>query len=493
MLISLNVHDPVVSSTDNGLTTGLLNYMGDCRPREESSWTLPREITTGEETVLPFTFREGVISLNLRFHDTHSFEDHSMLMSKKHERFFVLFFRALLAGTMLAGTMLAGTTLVGSPRSVAKSAGPSGRLAATLQPLIDEHALAGAVTLVADRERILSLDAVGFSDIAADRPMASDALFWIASQSKPMTATALMMLVDDGKVRLDDPVEKYLPEFKGQWLVREQDDRHMLLVPPEHPITVRNLLSHTSGLPFKSAMEGPTLDLLPLRDAVRSHAMTPLQFEPDEKYRYSNAGLNTAGRIIELVSQMPYETFLQERIFVPLGMTDTTFWPSTRQLTRLAKSYKPNVEKTGLQETLITQLRYPLDDHARYPIPAGGLFSTAADVCRFCQMILAGGQFQGRRYLSAAAVQQMTSRQTGPNIKTAYGLGWRIEGNAFGHRGAYATAMQILPEQGLVLVYMVQHAGFPKNGKQGYAIFRKTALELFGSLSNKKVHPQTIP
>src|SRR5262249_26821571 len=186
---------------------------------------------------------------------------------------------------------------------------PAKALAATLQPFLDTHALAGAVTLVADKDRVLSLETVGFADIAANKPMRPNALFWIASQTKPITAVALMMLVGEGKVKVDDPVEKYLPEFKGQWLVVEQDKEHQLLKKPKRSITVRDILNHTSGMPFRSALEEPTLDMVPLRDAVRSYAITPLQFEPGTKYQYSNAGINTAGRIIEVVSGMPYETF----------------------------------------------------------------------------------------------------------------------------------------------------------------------------------------
>src|SRR5579859_5947646 len=219
-------------------------------------------------------------------------------------------------------------------------------ITAALQPFVDSHSLAGAVTLVADKDKILSLDAVGFADVASKKPMPTDALFWIASQSKSITAAAFMMLVDDGKVKLDDPVEKFLPEFKELEL-QDKDDRRK----PQHPITVREILSHTSGMPFKSAAEQPTLDVLTLRDAVRSYAKTPLQFEPGRKYQYSNAGINTAGRIIEVVSGVPYEQFLDHRLFTPLGMKDTTFWPNKKQLARLAKSYKSNVEKKELEET----------------------------------------------------------------------------------------------------------------------------------------------
>jgi CubicO group peptidase (beta-lactamase class C family) len=343
---------------------------------------------------------------------------------------------------------------------------------------VDSHTLAGAVTLVASKDRVLSLEAVGYADVAAKKPMRTDALFWIASMSKPITAAAVMMLVDGGKVKLDDPAEKYLPELKD---LRVADGKE--LRKPKHPVTVRHLLSHTSGMPFKSAQEEPTLDRLSLRDGVLNYAKTPLQSEPGTRYAYSNAGINTAGRIIEVVSGMPYETFLQKRLFDPLGMKDTTFWPAKEELARLAKSYRPNKEKTGLEEIKITQLRYPLDDRKRQPMPAGGLFSTAADVAAFCRMVLAGGAFEGKRYLSEKAVREMTTSQTG-KLPQSYGLGWstpRKPGGPFGHGGAYRTNMQIDPKRQLVLVFLVQHGGYPgKDGDKIYPTFEKAALEKFG-------------
>lgn len=354
-------------------------------------------------------------------------------------------------------------------------------VAAVLQPFVDRHALAGAVTLVADKDKVLSLEAVGYADVAARKPMTTDSLFWIASQSKSITATAFMMLVDEGKVKLDDPVEKYLPEFKGIWVTAERDNNHLLLKKPRHPITVREILSHTSGLPFASAMEQPTLDLLPLRVAVRSYAMTPLLFEPGSKYQYSNAGINTAGRIIEVVSGMPYEKFLDRRLFEPLGMKDTTFWPDGEQLKRLARSYRPNAGKDDLEEVKIGQLKYPLNDRSRQPMPAGGLFSTAADVGRFCQMVLNGGTLNGKRYLSEEAVKTMTSRQTG-EAKADYGLGWSTHNGVFGHGGAHATNMSIDATRGRITVFMIQATGgFPKDGGKSHGAFQTAALERFGT------------
>ena len=363
------------------------------------------------------------------------------------------------------------------PRMAAES---NPTLAAAVQPFVDNHTLAGAVMLVASPDGVLRVETAGSMDIARRRPMRADALFWIASQSKPITATALMMLVDEGKVNVDDPVEKYLPEFKGQWWAAEQDSDHVLLQKPAHPITVKNVLSHTSGLPFSSLIEYPTLDLLPLAARVRSYAMLPLQFQPDSKYQYSNAGINTAGRIIEVVSGMPYAQFLDERLFKPLRMKDTTFWPNEKQVRRLAKSYKPNAAKNGLEETVVTQLRYPLTDRSsREPMPAGGLFSTAADLARFCRMILNGGTLDGKRYLSEAALKQMTSRQTAPNLKDSYGFGWSVGEGEFGHGGAYATNMTIDTAHRLIFIWMVQHAGFPGDGAKSRDAFMQAARAAF--------------
>ncbi len=370
--------------------------------------------------------------------------------------------------------------LLASPAAAGEPQDPAGGIAAVLQPFVDRHAIAGAVTLVASRDKVLDLTAVGFADVAAKTPMRADTLFWIASQSKPVTAAALMMLVDEGKVDVDAPVAKYLPEFRGLMVAAERDAEHVLLRRPANPPAVRHILSHTSGMAFQSPMEKPTLDGLSLRDAVRSHALVPLQWEPGRRYQYSNAGINTAGRIIEVAGGMPYEEFLQKRLLGPLGMKDTTFWPAEEQLQRLAKAYKPDASRKALRETTITQLRYPLSDRRRGPVPAGGLFSTAADVARFCRMVLNGGTLDGKRFLSEAAVAQMTSKQTGEAVKDGYGLGWTVEGGGFGHGGAYGTDMWIDPKRGLITVFLVQHVGYPSDGKKCLGAFRKAAEELFG-------------
>ncbi len=352
-------------------------------------------------------------------------------------------------------------------------------ITAALKPFVERETLAGAVTLVADKDRVLSVDAVGFADIAGKKPMKADSLFWIASQSKPITAAALMILVDEGKVSLDDPVAKHLPEFKDL-RIQVGKGKDAKLEKPKAAVTVRHCLAHTSGMPFSSAAEKPTLDALPLKDAVASYVKTPLLTEPGTAYRYSNAGINTAGRIIEVVSGMPYETFLDKRLFGPLGMKDTTFWPSEEQLRRLATAYRPGKDKMGLVETKISQLKYPLNDRKRGPMPGGGLFSTADDVGRFCRMMLNKGTFGGKRILSEESVKQLTSKQTG-TLKEAYGLGFSTSGGVFGHGGAMATNMSVDTGRGLVLVWLVQHSGYPADGGKAPGAFQAAAREAFGA------------
>lgn len=348
-----------------------------------------------------------------------------------------------------------------------------------LQPFVVHHTLAGAVALVANKDAVLSVQAVGFADIEAKKAMPVDALFWIASMSKPITCTAVMMLVDEGKVRLDDPVEKFIPEFKDlYWLEKVEGKEPVKHIAP--PLTVRQILSHTSGLAFKSAAESPTLDCLPLKDAVLSYTKQPLAYEPSTKYQYSNAGINTGGRIIEIVSGMSYEDFLQKRIFDPLGMKDTTFWPNEEQLTRLAKSYKPNAAKDNLEAITVTQLKYPLSDHAtRFPMPGGGLFSTAADLAKYCRMLLNGGTLDGKKYLSEDALKEMSKRQTPASLKDSYGLGNSVGDGWYGHGGAYATNMEINTKQGLTFIWLVQHAGFPGDGNKAQGAFKSAAQKQF--------------
>ena len=375
----------------------------------------------------------------------------------------------------------------------------SEKLAATMQHFIADQTIAGAVMLVADKDKILSLETIGYSDLDTKKPMQSNDLFWIASMSKSITVTALMMLVDEGKVNVDDPVEKYLPEFRKL----EVKDANGKLHPPAHPVRVREMLTHTSGLPKLSAPEMTTrkLDTLPLAQAVATYAETPLKFEPGTSYSYSNAGINTIGEIIEVVSGIPYEQFLQRNIFDPLGMTNTTFWPKPQQT--IAKSYAEHPTALKLTYEPSINLTLPLNDRVhRFPFPAGGLFSTATDLAKFCQMYLNNGTVNGKQYLTSESIRAMTKRQTPPTVSVAYGFGWLVgfrpietggkasiggrdaDANGqepYSHGGAFATYMGVDPKRGIVNVLMVQIAGnLTEEGKQVLSTFLKAAHALVG-------------
>lgn len=343
-----------------------------------------------------------------------------------------------------------------------------------LLPFVERAELAGAVTLAVGRDRLAQAETVGYADIAARRPMARDTVFWIASQTKAMTAAAVMMMVDEGRLSLDDPVEKHLPEFKEQKVAGKDG-----AVARRRSITLRDLLSHVSGLPFKSPEERPTLDGLPLDQAVKNYARLTLLTQPGDKYLYSNAGINTAARVVEVVSGVPHAEFMQRRLFEPLGMKDTTYWPDAAQAARLAKTYRPVAkDKPGLAEGSLAQLRLPLSDRqSRHPMPAGGLFSTADDVSQFCLMLLGGGELRGRRVLSESSVRAMTTRQTPAGMKESYGLGLQVGPDSFGHGGAQATHMEVRPLKGLVFVWMVQHQGYPGQGAKARGVFVDAVLK----------------
>lgn len=353
----------------------------------------------------------------------------------------------------LALVLVASAACAASP----PAAGGFAAITAGMQSLVDRNVIAGSVTLVAQHGKVVHLAAVGSADIAAGRAMRTGDLFWIASMTKPLTAACVMMLADEGRLRIDDPVSKFIPEFS-----------HMRLhgAPPARPVTIRDLLTHTGGL--GDAQVGSRA---PLAERVVAYARAPMRSAPGSRFDYSNSGFNTLGRIIEVVSGKSYASFLRQRLLSPLGMSDTTFWPSQR---RVAKAYRPG--GGGLAETSIYARPGEISDTSRPALPAGGLFSTAADVGRFYQMILGGGSIGSRKFLSRESVRRMITIQTG-GMKTgtiegmSWGLGFQVvrspqgmtaglSSGSFGHGGSYATQSWADPRRDAVYVLMIQRGGY---------------------------------
>ncbi len=345
-----------------------------------------------------------------------------------------------------------------------------------MQEFVDQGELAGAVTLVARHDGVVSLEAVGYQDLDTKSPMRSDSLFRIASMTKPITAIAVMILADEKKLAVDDPVEKYLPEFCEVRLKPGQAGSLPLRSKPSRPIQLRDLLTHTSGmhggLPRKPA------DLYAKRDhtlaaAVPLYAKEPLEFEPGTKWSYCNVGIDTLGRIVEVVSGQSFEGFLKSRVFDPLGMPDTCFYPTAEQRARIAATYDRKDGKLVRSKGDIIGL--PPD--AKFPIPAGGLYSTASDLARVYRMMLNRGELDGKRILSPAAVRQMTQVQTGELTSgftsgMGFGFGWGVvrepkdvtamlSPGTFGHGGAFGTQGWIDPQKDLILILLIQRIGLP--------------------------------
>lgn len=357
-----------------------------------------------------------------------------------------------------------------------------------MRKAVETGEISGAVTLVVSKDKILHCDATGLADIAQNKPMTPDSLFWIASMTKPVTAVAVLMLQDQGKLNVADPVAKYIPEFAK------------LKTPSGKPanLTIAQLLTHTSGLgetPREGAAQAHTLaDLIPLFLAA------PMQYEPGAKWSYTQSGINVASRIVEIVSGQPFDVFLQKRIFDPLGMKNTTFYPSQKPAAHLVVAYKKNAT-TGSLEAAPKLGSFGVEGHP--PLGNGGLFSTGPDYARFCQMLLAGGTLDGKRYLSADAMKLLTTVQTGDlptgffqsekfgNHGTNYGWGIgtcilrashpgvaeMLSPGTFGHGGAWGTQAWIDPVRGVAFILMVQRADFPNSDASDVrAAFQRAAV-----------------
>jgi len=369
--------------------------------------------------------------------------------------------------TMAASTLAAVLSVAAAGSLGAQPADRFAAVAPRMQEFVDKGEVAGVVTLVATRDRILHLAAVGKSDLAANRKMATDDIFWIASMSKPITSVCLAILADDGKLSLDDPLAKHLAEFAGAMVSQNGET-----VKPARPVTLRDVMTHTSGLGEMMAREPH----LTLAQTSQKLARQPLRFQPGTRWAYSTAGIDVLGRVVEVVSGMPFDAFLQKRVLDPLRMQDTGFWVAPAKESRYAHTYRWNAQAGKLEENAIPYLYgTAVTDRARPPLGGAGLFSTAADIARFYRMMLNKGALDGARILKPETVAEMTRQQTGaltarPGMP--WGLGFcvvedpaRMPANSvlspgsFGHGGAFSTQSWADPVKNLIWVVMFERDG----------------------------------
>ena len=379
----------------------------------------------------------------------------------------------------------------GLPTAKAESVGLSSerllRIGAVVQRNIDEKRIAGAVTLVARRGSVVWFKAQGMADAEAGKPMRPDTLFRICSMTKPITSVAVMMLYEEGHFLLEDPISKYLPEFKNPKVLIQPSSGAAYTIPAAREITIRDLLRHTSGLTYHwNDRLGPMYaaanvahGLLPydgtIEDNVKRLAGVPLLFNPGDRWEYS-LGVDVLGRLVEVVSGKALDEFFRTRIFEPLGMKDTYFYPPENKLERLATAYTFYAEK-GLNrfpDTPITEgsfvysADYPYRGPKKLFAGGAGLTSTAADYARFCQMMLDGGKAGSTRLLSRKSIELMTQDQLGKiSPDQGFGLGFGVEGEKvplselgspgeFNWGGFFYTAFSIDPKEQMIVIFMAQ-------------------------------------
>jgi CubicO group peptidase (beta-lactamase class C family) len=337
-----------------------------------------------------------------------------------------------------------------------------------MQEFVDSGQAAGIVTMVGRHGKVASFEAVGYQNIESKTPMRKNSLFRIASLTKPITCAGIMALVDEGRLSVIDPIERYLPEYKGI-KVRNCEGRTAYGcdgIPAARPINIEDLMTHTSGLESSSS-SGAGAEPTTLAELAALGAKSQLLFQPGTRWNYSNTGYDILGRIIEVVSKEPYDVFLKEHIFDPLQMKDTYFFAPEDKLSRLATLYTLDNGRLVRSINQLSTAHGP-----KIPRPAGGLVSTAEDIFRFNMMMRNQGVLDGQRVLSAAAVKLMTANHTG-DLKAGWapgvghGYGYEVVRNAEGmfrfnsigsfvKGGAFRTYEWVDPEKDLVGVFMMQ-------------------------------------
>ncbi len=405
--------------------------------------------------------------------------------------------RTLAAVLFLAATLtLTAAVPTGRPEDVGLSSERLQRISDVVQRYIGAKEITGAVTVVTRRGKVARFEAQGMMDLESKMPMRKDGIFRIASMSKPVTGVAILMLVEEGKVRLNDPVSRFIPEFKDTKVAvakpgpegsapaatgrgRGAAPQEITLTPASRPITVRDLLTHTSGLASGGAGSREANRIAPrnpsenLAAHVPKLGGAPLDFQPGTEWRYSAlAGIDTLGRIVEIASEQTFDQFLRQRIFEPLGMKDTGFFPTDDRLPRVASLYGRSPEGVLTKEETPSWLAT-----RTFFSGGGGLWSTPEDYTQFAQMLVNGGQLNGKRLLGPRTVELMGSNHVGELYAAAgaarrgmgFGLtvevvmdpiaaGQRRSAGSFGWDGAFGTHFWVDPKEQIAGILMIQRS-----------------------------------
>jgi CubicO group peptidase (beta-lactamase class C family) len=372
------------------------------------------------------------------------------------------------------------------PEKVGLSSERLERLEQVMQAYVDQEKVAGMITMIARRGRVAHFERYGLRDLEEKEPMELDTIFRIYSMTKPVTSVALMMLYEEGKFELTDPVSKFIPEFGALEVYAGGPKEEMVLVELERPVNIKDLLVHTAGLTYGIFSSSPVDDLYveadvlsedgTLKDMVRKLGEIPLRFQPGSEWHYGVA-TDVLGYLIEVISGQPLDRFLAERIFEPLKMKDTAFHVAKRKRGRFAAMHK--VDEDGVLSRDDTEWTKAFDEPPTFLSGGGGLVSTASDYMRFCAMMLGGGTLDGVRLLSRKTVELMTTNhlpdelvpirfESGAVDGYGFGLGFSVRLNladpsSLGSVGMYRwggyanTLFWIDPQEDLIAIALLQY------------------------------------
>ena len=384
--------------------------------------------------------------------------------------------------TCALGTVLslgAASLPEGKPEDVGLSTQRLARIHSMVAKHMDLGDITGAVMLVARKGKVAYVDVQGVMDLESKKPVTRDTVFRLASMTKPVIGTAIMMMLEEGKLRVDDPVSKYIPEFRNMKVAVETEPGGATSKPPKfytipaaREVTIKDLLTHTSGLVsgpigISDAAKNPRKPTDTLADYVPRLAATTLEFQPGSRWTYSpGAGFDTLGRIVEVVSGIPLDRFLAQRVFGPLEMKETGFFPTEAQMPRLITSYRKD------EKGLVKNQQQINAAGKVYFSGGGGLVSTVDDYARFAQMLANGGELDGQRLLSPRTVKLMASphvQSTLPGRRAGEGYGLsvrvvqdavagnhRVSDGAFGWSGAFGTHFWVDQKEDLIAIMMIQ-------------------------------------
>ena len=383
----------------------------------------------------------------------------------------------------------AAETSIVKPEDVGLSSERLARITEMMKRHIAAGEISGGVTLVARHGRIAHFEATGVTDVDSKKPMTKDAVFRIASMTKPVTGVAIMMMMEEGRLKITDPVSKYIPSFKDLKVAVAEPKRagaaaaaadepapvKYYRVPAEREITIRDLLTHVSGLASgrmsNDSIRVPDIQRKPtdtLADYIPRLGRSALEFQPGSRWSYSpQAGFDTLGRIVEITSGMPFDQFLRQRLFDPLGMKDVSFFPTETLEPRLVTPYQ--IDPKGK----MTKNANPGSMQSKvYFMGSGGLITTAEEYAKFAQMLENGGELNGKRLLSPRTVAYMASvhasdklegRPPGEGfglsvrvVRDAVASGSRVSDGSFGWSGAYGTHFWVDQKEDLIAIMMIQ-------------------------------------